>query len=90
MSLTWSQTPKTDFLVTRLTVLLESPYPLSKSSYKPDSDYVKASVTGPDTVSVRVAESAEWFEVTCLGVYIPVVSEAGRSSAVSVSYRTAV
>ena len=70
-----------------LLCLTLSVYCFSKSSYKADSDYITASVTGPDTLCIGVGGAIARSEVTCLGVYLPVVAEAGQSSIVTVSFR---
>lgn len=44
-------------------------------------------MTGPATLSVEVGDPLEKLEVTCLGVYIPVMTEAGRTSTVTVSFQ---
>ena len=61
-------------------------YPYSKSNYSTKENCIRAYVTGPDTLSVRLGDCAERLDVTCLGVYIPVVTEAARPSVITVSF----
>ena len=43
------------------------------------------SVVGPDTLTVRILDKLEEFNVSCVGVFVPVITEKGRPSVIAVS-----
>ena len=57
----------------------------SKTSYDAEEDYAKVSVVGPDTLSVRILDKLVEFNITCVGVFVPVIAEKGRPSVIAVS-----
>ena len=60
-------------------------YICSKTSYDAEEDNAKVSVVGPDALTVRILDKLEEFNVSCIGVFVPVITERGRHSVIAVS-----
>ena len=60
-------------------------YICSKTSYDAEEDYARMSVVGSDALTVRILDKLEEFNITCVGVFVPVITEKGRPSVIAVS-----
>ena len=57
----------------------------SKTSYDAEEDYARVSVVGPDSLTVRILDKLEEFNTSCVGVFVPVITERGLPSVIAVS-----